>query len=1152
MTAKPPMRSNGGKCPQVRIHKWTMDSGSTRHATPNRDRFANYRPFKRPREIQVYKRGLVVEGIGMGDIMEQFVDAETGRRVTIRLEDVWHVPAAPRSLLSSSLIDNKGMTIILGNGRCSIYSADGGLIVSTSRTSVNGLYEFECVNESSISSPTAEHALLNQLQHARLSIDGSKATAPMLLHRRFAHISAPTLEATMEHYPESNIRLPDTPGPKAICAPCAQGRMTRTPFKGRRHRTQNIGDLIHGDVITLPTEGIGKKKYWVQFIDDASNHMGGAAITAKDECEGKFNEFWKDLQTRATRLPRLCKVQFDNGGEFISNEFKKKLRSEGIHLQLSTPHTPQQNGKAERTNRTIAERARCMMKQAGIPNRYWPYAFEAANVISNLTKTTTAAIPAYERVHQRRADINRLRVFGCEAYVHIPDENRKKLDKKAQRCIFLGYAKHHKAWIFLDLSSRRIITSRDAIFDESRFPLRENKDAAEAEALSELHQVQDHERRDMAENTSKKLPIATEAEEPSNSSAEPAAEEQKMQSGAADAAEDSQPLPGDEEAEDEHTDQPRRSARSNRGVPPLRLAEEATAIPAHHQEPSATPAEEHRQQQTAEQMLMIDDEPRTIEEARKSPEWPQWRAALKEEFQHHIRNKTFRLAPKYRGRTLDATWCFKKKRDAQGRVYRYKCRWCIRGFRQVAGLDYDETYAAVSQMKSIRAIVSHATVADLEMDQIDIDAAFLTSKIDKRIFVKQPEGFEVKGHETEAAELLASIYGTKQAARCHSQRLTKVMVKELGFSKCRSDECVFFTRKYGDLLFVTVYVDDLVIVGKRAHVDKFKAEFRRHYKIKDLGPLQWILGIKVDRDRKAKTTKMSQGAYLRRVLERFNMTEAAPKSTPAQVGQNLQKPAPITEASSTRERQKDMEERQRMKKVPYLSAIGSLQYLASATRPDIAAAVGTAAQFGSDPRPEHWSSVKRILRYLKSTPDHGIIFGESRSQHCSDIMGWSDSDWGTDKTDRKSRSGFIFELNGGPVSWQSRKQKTVALSTMEAEYIALSDTVSEAIWWQQFLREVGIRETSKTPIKIHVDNQSCIAFATNAGSSGRAKHIDLRHHFVKDMVEENKVKLTHVNSEDNSSDIFTKPLPREQFERLRNKLHMERCVDSSAEQDPIQ
>jgi hypothetical protein len=298
---------------------------------------------------------------------------------------------------------------------------------------------------------------------------------------------------------------------------------------------------------------------------------------------------------------------------------------------------------------------------------------------------------------------------------------------------------------------------------------------------------------------------------------------------------------------------------------------------------------------------------------------------------------------------------------------------------------------------------------------------------------------------------------------------------------------------------------------------EFKNQLRAEFKIKDLGELKWLLGIEVERDRDARTISFSQRAYITKIIARFGLQDAKPLTTPLDPHQHLS----ISQSPSTPRQFEDM------RNVPYREAIGSLMYAALGTRPDIAFAVSLLSQYMQNPGRPHWEALKRVFRYLKGTQDKRLVIGDKHQDSHNGIEGFTDADWGSQEH-RHSISGYVFMIDGGAVSWSSKKQPIVALSTTEAEYIAATHAAKEALWIRTFIAEVARPLTR--PITIYCDNQSAIAIAKNDEFHARTKHIDIRYHFIRDIVAKQLITINYVNTNDNPADMLTKSLVRPKVE----------------------
>jgi hypothetical protein len=345
---------------------------------------------------------------------------------------------------------------------------------------------------------------------------------------------------------------------------------------------------------------------------------------------------------------------------------------------------------------------------------------------------------------------------------------------------------------------------------------------------------------------------------------------------------------------------------------------------------------------------------------------------------------------------------------------------------------------------------------------MDVMNAFLNAKLNDTVYMEQPPGIN-NGNRNMVCKLHKAVYGIKQAPNEWNQELNSFLISK-GFTPCKSDTCIYFHKCANNrVIIIGVFVDDIVFAYHQDNRDEwinFKNQIMNKYKVKDQGDVDWILGMKVTRDRTQQLLKLDQSLYVKKILSRFKMISAKPVTTPEQSGVKL-----LLSMSPSSDDEKDQ-----MKDVPYRAAIGALTYAATGTRPDIAHAVNECSKFSSNPGPKHWIAVKRIMRYLVGTVDKGLCYSKRDNQNNETAVldAYADADWAGDKDDRKSTSGYVIKLNGDSISWSSRKQRTIALSTAEAEYMAISDTAKEIKWLQSLLQELSI----KTKSQILTDNQA--------------------------------------------------------------------------------
>ena len=449
--------------------------------------------------------------------------------------------------------------------------------------------------------------------------------------------------------------------------------------------------------------------------------------------------------------------------------------------------------------------------------------------------------------------------------------------------------------------------------------------------------------------------------------------------------------------------------------------------------------------QESSNVCEVPQSPISYKEATTRPDKKKWESAMETEMASLRENNVWDLVKLPEGKTtVGSKWVYKVKTGADESVQRYKARLVAQGFTQQYGTDFDETFCPVIRQESLRLLMALSVKHGLSLHQVDVTTAFLNGTLEDEVYMQQPKGFECQGKEEFVCKLNKSIYGLKQSPRCWNSTLDTYL-KEMQFTQTASDPCIYFQKNGKDTMFIGVYVDDIILAAKNEkQLKQVKEKLSSKFDIKDLGELKYFLGMKIEQNKEAGSIWIGQPAYIENLLKRLGMQDSKLTSTPADVSLKLQPATSQTEPVNQAE---------------YQSAVGSLMYLAVSTRPDIAFTVNSLARFNSNPQKDHWTALKRVLRYLKGTINIGILYKQDGSDKC---IGYSDADWAGDTSDRKSTSGYIFMFSGGPISWSSKKQKCVALSTAEAEYVALSGAAQECLWLRQLEKELGCSSEGPT------------------------------------------------------------------------------------------
>jgi hypothetical protein len=460
-----------------------------------------------------------------------------------------------------------------------------------------------------------------------------------------------------------------------------------------------------------------------------------------------------------------------------------------------------------------------------------------------------------------------------------------------------------------------------------------------------------------------------------------------------------------------------------------------------------------------------------------------WRKAMVEEMNSIKENETWVLVdPPANCRPIGLKWVFKEKHDEHDNVVKHKARLVAKGYVQREGVDFEEVFAPVARMESVRLLIALAAIKDWEIHHMDVKSAFLSGELKEEVFVQQPPGFVVAGKEHQVLCLCKALYGLRQAPRAWNIRLDESLTT-LGFTKCPSEHALYTKQVARGTIIVGVYVDDLVITGeKKGDIEAFKKEMTKMFCMSDLGLLSYYLGIEVEQGSRGIT--LSQSAYAKKLLERSGMSGCKGVQAPMEERLKLSKDSTTAKVDATN----------------FRSIVGGLRYLTH-TRPDITFALGYVSRFMEDPREDHLAAVKHLLRYVAGTSGHDLIYPR-RGTAALELTGYSDSDMAGDIDGRKSTSGVLFFLGDCPITWQSQKQKIVAQSTCEAEYIAAVTASCQGVWLARLLKELtGAR--LQAPV-LMVDNKSAIALAKNPVLHDRSKHIVTKFYFIRDCIKEGK------------------------------------------------
>ena len=677
------------------------------------------------------------------------------------------------------------------------------------------------------------------------------------------------------------------------------------------------------------------------------------------------------------------------------------------------------------------------------------------------------------------------------------DQKRKKLDEKSIKCVHLGMRKETKSYRMYNPVTKRIIVSRDVVFDEQESWKWRN--CLGAEPTDNILKWDD----EQGET------------ELSRGADEVAAEVNGRTDGAGDSheTETGDSLENDEMSPPVTAELPEQVEEINEemyGNNVDRTQGRVSRAPGWMRDHVSGEGLSDSEEDQNLVMYTETGDPKTYEEAAGSPIW---KKAMVEEIQAIEKNKTWFLSElPSQTKAIGVKWIYKTKLNERGEVDKHKARLVVLGYAQKYGIDYTEVFAPVARWDTIRLIMALAAHQNWDIYQLDVKSAFLHGELKENVYIEQPKGFVKKGEEGKVLKLKKALYGLKQAPRAWYSRI-KAYFLESGFEKCPSEHTLFTKTEEGKALVVSIYVDDLIFTGNDEKLIKeFKVSMKNEFDMTDLGKMKFFLGVEVVQN--SKGIYMSQRKYALEILQRFGMEHSNPTKSPIVPGCKLTKDEGGAKVDPTK----------------YKQMIGCLMYL-TVSRPDLMYVMGLVSRYMEKPTELHMMAVKRVLRYLRGTTELGICY--QKKGRSDGLIAYSDSDYAGDLDDRRSTSGYVFMMSSGAVAWSSKKQAIVTLSTTEAEFISAAACACQAIWMQRVLKQLRWNQESCV---IYCDNSSTIKLSKNPVMHGRSKHIVVRYHFLRDLSKDGDIELKYCSSQEQVADIMTKPLKLDTFVNLRNQL----------------
>jgi hypothetical protein len=1107
--------------------------------------------------VQLRKLGYTIT---LGDEAGELVDPSGLHRVPLSytgnvtsLVVEWSVDTQP-SQADSALLPANAMT---RSQRAQLHQAEQPPASTTSSESSAG--QLQTAREQA--APPVPQAVSVQPDDTSPAV----STSVVLAHARYGHLGERKLQQVVQHAAVGSFLLSarDLVGVQALvskCDPCQLAKQARRPFGDAiDHQVTAANDMATADLcgpITVrasSSDASPVKVYSSVIVDVFTRHPDVWLLQSKREASDHVISYFH--RANALTGQQLKRMHTDGGREY--NKAQHALTARGTNHTRTPVSTSNWNAIVERKHRSLLDMATALLQHAlYVPGSGSSVALNriidvlllrevlatAVLLHAQLTVPKGQTATQYELWSKQRPDAGWLRVWGCDAMVHIPDADRHgRLNARAEPAIFIGYdRRHHHCWRFL-CSGDRIVVSRDATFKEDSFAqLRARVAAAIASAAAPA-------------DGSNSSSLQADQESGSDSDSEPEQEGQQVDRRTARliaAAErrEQLALPA--------ADSPAASGTGSARVTRTRTAARQTGVNlddfgmalAVQLEGTSGAQPEPSSKQIHRSSVSI---PQSAKEALSSPYAAQWQAAMQKELASLRSHSVYEEVERPQNvNVVGCRWVFAVKCDTNNIVEKFKARLTARGFSQQHGVDYFHTFSAVVQYRSLRLLLALAAQRGMKLELMDVVTAYLHADLPETVYMQLPEGIsssENNGRNRLQARvwrLRKALYGLKQAGR-EWGKLLRSFLLEQSFTQLRSDSCVYVKRAAsGGLMLVSTYVDDIpsaVDASAAAEWGDIKRHFERRFDIKFLGDAEWLLNMRIARCPSSGSITLDQQAYTEQLLANVGgFEQCRTVSTPSAQEELSSSMAPSS-----------AEERRTMATVPYRTVVGALNYLAHSTRPDIAHAVQQVSQYSQDPGAKHWAAVKQILRYLAGTCALGLRFAASSSgsagQLSQPLVSYVDASHGTCADSMRSTTGWVLGLGEGNwIDWCTRKQTVVALSSCEAEYMALAAAAQGVLWARQFMEEVArvaqqpqqLTDSAARPstLLMQGDNKSAIAMAVNNSAHAGSRHIRLRYHFIREQVEDGSLTLQWVPTGRQLADVLTKPLHGQAFRQWRDRL----------------
>jgi Reverse transcriptase (RNA-dependent DNA polymerase)/gag-polypeptide of LTR copia-type/GAG-pre-integrase domain len=1056
---------------------WLNDSGANRHYCGRAEWFTEYEEYSQPKPVTIANNSHMYV-LGKGKVR---VKALVGAKwQEIELHEVEYVPGGANLFSENVILSKKGFSVIKDGSDNIIYYRNGKPDIQAKLKDGLQVMVFK---------PVESNAMVCVKQ--------------IPWHERLAHVNIQYLRKTAEE--KAAHGLDNIGRMEEKCETCLQTKSTKKSYE-TVEKTENWkpGECLHSDLGYATVTSLRGNKYFLLVKDAGSSFRQVYFQKSKTETVENLKDAIQFISNQTGNSVKLLRT--DNGTEYTNTELKKFMSEKGIQHGLNAPHTSQSNGLVERDVRTVQEAARSMLIHSQLDEKHWDDAIATACYVLNRTLSSRNRVKTpFELIFEKKPSLQHTRVFGCKVFAHVMDsKTRRKWDAKAIECILVGYNSTSRNYLLYVPSQRKYIEQAKHVdFVEESVPSKDQQD----DSIEEIRVTVTEQENGQRNRSSRVKESVVEAEIPNEiPTFSSPVRRTKVENSTISA--ESPKISWAEEMNEEDQDDILVLSPEADEMEELR---QQTPVPLHTYPTRDRKRPDRYQAGLNAAMTALNiEEPVSYKEAIDSKYADEWMDSMDSEMKSQYENATWSLVRRPKDtKVLKNRWVYRVKTNSDGQQLKFKSRLVVKGFNQVEGLDYEETFAPVARYESIRALLSITAASQLEIIQFDIETAFLNSPLEEETFMEQPEGYKLDSDLV--CKLEKNLYGLKQAPRAWHKTFGEVL-KKMGYEPLQSDSCIYCKQGESDTIYIGIYVDDGLIVGKRQQeLQNELKNLKGNFKLK-VQPLEKFLGIEIVKSKAG--IFIHQKKYIENMLRRFGMSECKIQDIPMAPGLQLELSKPPDTSHEFQE------------------LIGSLLFLSRCTRPDIAYAVHYLSRFFTGYGKVHWETAKKILQYLQGSKQLGILFTKSELEY-DVVCGFVDADYGSDRESRKSTTGCLFTFNGAPIVWLSKRQTCIALSSTESEYIALAQGGKEAVWISKMYQELGLHFLTDEPICLKTDSQSAIKLAKNPEFHMKTKHIDIRHHYIRWLVKTGQVSLDYLPDKSQPADILTKSIVKEKFQSKR-------------------